>query len=153
MGGESYQLHAPAFTDTSIEAEAIMQMRQVKEVLDHARKAQIAIVGVGNLTPDTSSFYRFTSLPAGDLKRVIEEKHGVGEVLAHVLDRDGQLCAREYSDRIIGLSLDELKAIPLTIGVAAMENKSIPVAAALKSKILSTIILDERTARSVIELF
>ena len=153
LGGCSYQLYAPAFTDSAEERSALVQLRHVKEVLDIARKAQVAVVGVGNISPTGSSFLQFTSLSAQEIQKIIDEEAGVGEILARVLDSSGKVCAQDYADRVIGLDLEDLRAIPLSIGIAALENKAAAVAAALKGDYLSTIIMDDVTAREVLTYF
>jgi DNA-binding transcriptional regulator LsrR (DeoR family) len=153
LGGASYQLYAPAFCDNQEERDAIRSLRQVKEVLDMACKAQVAVVGVGTLDPLSSSFLQFTSLSAPELQEISDAEAGVGEILARVFDREGQLCAPAYSDRVVGISLQDLQAIPLSIGIAALDNKAPAVAAALKGGYLKTIIMDEVTAKAVLAYF
>jgi DNA-binding transcriptional regulator LsrR (DeoR family) len=154
LGGCSYQLYAPAFTDSVEERIALRNLRHVKEVLDMARRAQIAVVGVGTINPSSSSFLQFTSLSPDEIqKKIIEEDLGAGEILARVIDRSGKVCAQEYADRVIGIALEDLRTIPLSIGIAALDNKALAVAAALKGGYLNTIILDDVTAREVLAYF
>ena len=153
LGGTSYQLYAPAFCDNEEERDAIRSLRQVKEVLDMACKAQVAVVGVGTLDPLVSSYLQFTSLSAAELQEITEAQSGVGEILARVIDRQGQVCATTYAERVVGISLQDLRAIPLSIGIAALDNKAPAVAAALKGGYLKTIIMDDVTAKAVLAYF
>jgi DNA-binding transcriptional regulator LsrR (DeoR family) len=153
LGGVSYQLYAPAFCDNPEERDAIRSLRQVKEVLDMASKAQVAVVGVGTLDPLFSSYLQFTSLSPAELQEITGAESGVGEILARVIDRDGNMCAPCYADRVVGISLEDLRAIPLSIGIAALDNKAAAVAAALKGGYLKTIIMDDVTAKAVLAYF
>ncbi len=153
LGGDSLQLHAPAYMDTDMEREILFRARQVSEVLDLAREARIAMVGIGTLVvPGLSSYLHFNNVTAAELNEINQVHHGVGEIFSQAFDIDGQECAPQYSRRVIGLSLHELQNIPLVIGVAASPHKSTPVAAALKGHYLKTIIMDEDTAAEVIEI-
>jgi len=152
IGGQSYQIHAPAFADSTEERQTLINLRQVKEVLDMARGANIGLVGVGNIDPDTSSFFRFTSLPPDELKRISSQEQGIGEILAQVYDIQGHPCTKEYAERVIGITLDELSRIPLTIGIAALSHKAAPIAGALRSHLLKAVVMDEGTAEMVLEL-
>lgn len=152
LGGQSFQIHAPAFADSPQERDTLINLRQVKEVLDMARAATIGLVGVGNIDPDTSSFFRFTSLPPQELKKISFQEQGVGEILAQVYDQQGHPCAAEYAERVIGITLDELRRIPLTIGIAALSHKAAPLAGALRAHLLKAVVMDEGTARAVLEL-
>jgi DNA-binding transcriptional regulator LsrR (DeoR family) len=153
LGGVSYQLYAPAFSDTREEQQAISASRHVKEVLDLACRAQVAVVGVGSISPLHSSIRQFTSLPADELQRITDLEMGAGEILARIIDRSGSPCAQEYAERVIGIRLEDLRRIPLTIGIAALDQKASAVAAALKGNYLKTIIMDDVTAREVLTFF
>ena len=153
LGGNSLQLHASAYVDTDIEREIIYRSRQVKDVLDLARQANIAIVGIGTLVvPGLSSYLHFNNMTPRELNEINQVYHGVGEILSQAIDVRGVECAPKYSRRVIGLSLQELRAIPLSIGVAASPHKAAPVAAALRGHYLKTIIVDEETATDVIAI-
>jgi DNA-binding transcriptional regulator LsrR (DeoR family) len=153
LGGSSLQLHAPAYMDTDLEREILFRTRQVTEVLDLARQARIAIVGIGTLVvPGLSSYLHFNNMTPAELTEINQVYHGVGEILSQAIDTNGIECAPKYSRRVIGLSLQEFRNIPLTIGVAASPHKSLPVAAALKGHFLKTIVIDEETAIEVIEI-
>jgi DNA-binding transcriptional regulator LsrR (DeoR family) len=147
------QLHAPAFVDTLEEKEIVVSVRHVQEILTMARNAQVAVVGVGSVRSAESSYFQFASIEAQQLQAIIDHEGGVGEILARVINRQGQLCAQELSDRIVGIDLDDLRRIPLTIGLAAMEEKALPIVAALHGGYLDTLITDEMTANQVLELW
>jgi len=151
LGGTYLQLHAPAFTDSQDECETLYSMRQVKEVLGRAAQAQIALVGIGAVQPEDASYFQFTSMPDGDIKRIVEEDCAVGEILAHVYNAQGELCSPQYAQRVVGLSPKLIKKIPLSIGLAALEDKVLPVAAALRAGYLNVLVTDEVTAKAIIE--
>ena len=153
LGAKAYQLHAPAFVDTREQGEVVRTMAPVKEILDIARKADIALLGVGTVDPEASRFVQFTALSAEDLNQIAEGCGGVGEISAHVYDIEGRPCAKRYADRVIGLTLDEIKEIPYRIGVAAGEAKAMPIYGALRGGYLQALITDEAAARGVLELF
>jgi DNA-binding transcriptional regulator LsrR (DeoR family) len=153
LGGRSFQLHAPAFSDTAEERKAFLALHHVKDILDLSRKAQVAICGVGALSLDTSSYLQFSGLSNKDLRQIQTGDCGVGEILAQVINSEGEPCALSYSERVIGLALDELRTIPLTIGLAATPEKAAPIAAALKGHYFKTIVTDEITALEVLKHF
>ena len=153
LGGSALQLYAPAFTDLEEERNAVINLRHVKEVLDTARKAQIAVVGVGAINSSSSSIWQFASASPGELQTIIDVESGAGEILARIFNDAGRACAQEYSNHIIGISLDDLRSIPLTIGIAVLDDKAPAVAAALKGNYLKTIIMDDVTAKEVLAFF
>ena len=153
LGAKSYQLHAPAFVGTQEHGEVMRSMMPVKEILDIARQANIALLGVGTVDPEASRFVQFTALSVEDLKHIAEGCGGVGEISAHVYDMKGQACAKKYAERVIGLTLAEIQQIPFRIGVAASEAKALPIYGALRGGYLHALITDEAAARGVLKLF
>lgn len=152
LGGSALHLHAPAFVENKQARDSLMQLDHVRETLDVARAADIALVVVGAVDPQKSSFLKFTNLPTEELQSVIEETNAAGEITSHMFDTNGQLCAPSYSQRVVGLTLEEVCAVPETIGVAALPSKVKPVAAAIKGELIDTLVTDEQTASSVITL-
>jgi len=153
LGAKSYQLHAPVFVDTKEQCDVLRSMAPVKEILDIARHANIALLGVGTVDPEISRFVQFTALSANDMKNIADGCGGVGEICAHVYNIEGQPCGKEYTDRVIGLTLDEIHNIPFRIGVAASAAKALPIYGALRGGYLHALITDEAAALGVLELF
>ncbi|MEO8354503.1 MAG: sugar-binding transcriptional regulator [Chloroflexota bacterium] len=153
LGARSYQLHAPAFVDTREHCETLRSMGPVKEILDIARRASIALVGVGTVDAEVSRFVQFTALSAVEMKNIADDCGGVGDINAFVYDIEGRPCAHEYAARVLGLNLAELKAIPFRIGVAATAAKALPLYGALRGGYLHALITDETAARGILGLF
>ena len=150
LGGRAYQLHTPAFVETPEQRRALLNMRPIKEILDIARRANISLLGIGSVDPETSRFVQFTALSADEMERIAKHCGGVGEILAVVYDINGRPCAKEYADRVVGLTLDELEKIPLRIGIAGTTHKVLPVYGALRGEFFHTIITDEAVAQGAL---
>jgi len=151
LGGRAYQLYSPAFVETSEQRETLLQMAPIKEVLDIGRRASIALLGVGTVDPDSSRFMLFTALSHEEMLQITEHHGGVGETLAVIYNIDGNPCAPEYSNRVVGLTLEELKRIPLRIGVARSAEKSQAIYGALRGGHLSDLITDEAAASGIFD--
>jgi len=153
LGGRAYQLHAPAFVETQKQRDTLLSMGPIKEILDIARRATIAIMGVGTVDYKTSRYVKFTALSPEKMRQISEDHGGVGEIGAFVYDVKGQPCAEEYGNRMVGLTLPELGRIPLMINVAATSRKALPLYGALRGGYPDTLVTDEAAARDVLELF
>ena len=57
LGGRAYQIHAPLFADSAAEREMLINMRSVADVFKRAREAKVAVVGIGSILSDDSSYY------------------------------------------------------------------------------------------------
>jgi DNA-binding transcriptional regulator LsrR (DeoR family) len=152
LGGTAYQLHAPIFVDTPQEKQALLNVRQIREVLERARQADIAIVGVGGIIPGSSSFFDLLSASSdGDRDSIIANRAARGELFGHVFDEDGAPSAPHLSSRLIGVDIDDVRRVPLSIGVAAGPDKVAPIRGVLRGRYLKTLVTDEPTAFAVVE--
>jgi DNA-binding transcriptional regulator LsrR (DeoR family) len=131
----------------------LLSMGPVKGILDIARRTTVALLGVGTVDYETSRFVQFTALSAEEMRRIAEDCGGVGEIGAYVYGIEGQPCAEECADRVVGLTLRELRQIPFTIGVAATAVKSVPLYGALRGGYLDALVTDEAAARGILERF
>ena len=130
----------------------LLSVGPIKEILNIAHQADIALLGVGTVEPERSRFVEFTALSVQDMKRIVETYGGAGEIGAHVYDIEGRPRAEEYAERVVGLALGELERIPLVIGVAATAAKALPIYGALRGGYLHTLITDEAAAEGVLQL-
>jgi DNA-binding transcriptional regulator LsrR (DeoR family) len=151
LGGRAYQLHAPIFVDSLEEKRALLNVRQIREVLDRARSADIALVGVGGVIPGTSSFFDLLASTDVDRDRITSNRAARGDLFGHLFDEEGRPCAQDLSDRLVGVDIDDLREIPLSIGVAAGSQKVGPISGALRGGYLKTLVTDEPTASAVLE--
>jgi DNA-binding transcriptional regulator LsrR (DeoR family) len=153
LGGRAYQLHTPAFVETSAHRATLLEMGPIKEILDIARRASICLLGIGGVDPEKSRFVQFTALSEDDMNEINTTHAGVGEIMAIVYDIAGQPCAPEYANRVVGLTIQELERIAFRIGVAGTAIKALPVYGALRGGFFHTIVTDEAAAQGVLDTF
>jgi len=151
LGGEAASFFAPAFAENENERDTIFGLTHVIRSLDLARNARVGLFGIGSLHMD-SSIIRYCPLPYHQLAELVERSNGVGEILGYIYDSQGEDCGTELSKLVIGISLDDVRKIPVRIGVAGGKIKAPAIAAAIKGKYFSALIIDENAARSVIEI-
>ncbi len=151
LGGQAFLIHAPLFADSVAEKKMLMKMKSVTDVFDRARKARIAVLGIGSILSGDSSYYDLHPTSRGD-RAEIEKAGAAGELLAHLIDAEGEVCDYELNARLVAMSPAELDAIPFTIGVAAGANKVAPICAALRGRHVKAMVLDEATANGVLKM-
>ncbi len=151
LGGRAYQIHAPLFADTPEQREMLMSVRAVADVFRRAREATIAVVGVGSILTDDSSYYDLHPSSSAD-RQAIERSGASGELLAHLIDRDGGLSDYTLNRSLVSLTLDEFATIPRSIGIASGPSKVAPILSAMRGNHLDIIVTDEATGLGIIDL-
>src|SRR5690606_4048193 len=83
LGGTAMVLHAPLFAESSAQRRTLMEVGSIREVLDLARGAQVALVGVGSIFAPGSSYYDLVP-ESGSEHELLLGSGAVGEFLAHL---------------------------------------------------------------------
>ncbi|OCP00015.1 MULTISPECIES: sugar-binding transcriptional regulator [unclassified Ensifer] len=151
LGGRSFQIHAPLFADSAAERAMLINMRSVADVFGRAREAKVAVVGIGSILSDDSSYYDLHPLSSTD-RAAIERSGASCELLAHLLDEQGRVCDYSLNRSLVSLTLKEFASIPTKIGVASGPNKAGPILSVLRGRHLDTLVTDEATGARVLAM-
>ncbi len=150
LGGKTMLLHAPLFAESRAQRDMLMGVSSIREVLDLARRANVALVGVGSVQPAESSYYDLHPVPEADRKMLVGTGV-VGEFLAHLIRENGAVANFALNSRLVALSPHELSQCQRVIGIAAGASKVLPITAALNGGYLNSLIVDEATAEAVLK--
>ena len=151
LGARYRYLHAPAILDHEEVLAGLLGEPSVAEALEAARRADIALVGIGARGFGASAAIVEAMRLSAAERAAFEASGVVGDVCARYYDLSGQEVATAVRDRILAVSLDDLRAIPTVVGVAAGREKALGILGALRGRILDVLICDERAARAVLD--
>jgi DNA-binding transcriptional regulator LsrR (DeoR family) len=150
LGGEAHYLSSPLLADSAAAAAVIREQAVVGRTLEQVRRADIALVGIGDLDPATSGFVRAGVADSRQL-RAYREAGAIGDMAWQIFDSEGRLFPCELNQRIIGVRLEELRALPQTVAVAVGVNKAAAITGALRTGAIDVLCTDETTAATVLE--
>ena len=71
--------------------------------------------------------------------------------MGHILNAEGELIDHPINSRVIGLTLDEVAGIENVILAAGGLNKVSVIGAALKRRLVDTLVTDENTAAALLD--
>ena len=121
----------------------------VAATLDLARQASVGLYGLGGTQKGSGPLIGAIA-PSGELEN-LTKKGAVGDISGVYFDTEGHYVPSSIEKRIIGLSLDEILAIPTRMIVAGGEKKLDAIAAASKSGIVTILVTDQRTAERLLD--
>ncbi len=151
LGGRATLIHAPLHTETAEERNLLMSVRSVREVMDAARLAAVAVFGIGAVIGENSTYYE--AHPVAKAEREKLYISGVrGEYLGYLIDQNGSLAESPLNSRLVALPPNEAAKIPVTIGIASGPEKVEPLVAALNGGYLNSLVTDEQTAEAILNL-
>jgi deoxyribonucleoside regulator len=146
---ECLDLAAPAIAPSLRSRTELMEMPGIEDVLAEGAACDVAVVGIGGIVPTS------TMVGAGyfTLEEFLElkDRGAVGDVCCHFLDASGIPCLPDFSERVVGLTLNQLQAIPKVIGIATGAEKAAGVAAVLRGGYLATLVCDRELAQALLE--
>ncbi len=144
------RLHAPWIVESADLARALLSEQDIARVLQRAASADVAVVGIG-ASGQGSSALLFNEMYLS--RRELEEIDAlptVGDICGRIYDAQGNSCRASVMERIIGLRLEQLRQIPLVIGIATGLHKARAVEAALRGGLISALVTDSAIAREVL---
>ncbi|WP_457636795.1 sugar-binding transcriptional regulator [Oceanithermus sp.] len=147
----SYQLHAPLVVKEKRAREALMNERHIRETLERARRADVAIVGVGTTSKGYYSLVRAGYLTEEEADRV-RASGAVGDVCAQHYDLEGNWLDIDLNRSVVGINHEDLRRIDNVIGVVGGEVKASAIYGALRGDYINVLITDEAAARRVLQL-
>ena len=155
LGARTISFPVPAFFDHVATREAMWSERSVKRVLAVTRRASLAVFGVGALDALNgalpSQVYEGGHLTARD-QAVLRRQNVVGDVCTVLLRSDGSWRDVTLNARATGPTPAQLSRIPRRLCVAAGTGKARALLAALRARTATDLIVDDATARTVLEL-
>ena len=111
----------------------------------------MAVVGLGSTNPELSAQFRTGHITYEDAKRLRSEG-AVGDICGRYIDIQGNQCHTALSDRMIAVTLEDLKKIPVVVGVASGQMKTDIITGALRGRYIDVLVTDEEAAVSVLEM-
>jgi deoxyribonucleoside regulator len=147
---ESLDLAAPAIAPSAQSRTELIAVPGIEDVLAEGAACDVAVVGIGGILPTSTlvgagyfSLEEFLGL--GD-------RGAVGDICCHFLDAAGNPWLPDFSERVVGLTLKQLRAIPKVIGIATGADKAASVAAVLRGGYLSGLVCDSELAKALLEV-
>ena len=148
-GAEAQLLPAQGVVSSSAARLVMLGDVYVRAAMDQFRRMTIALVGIGALHPSVmlaNSGNAFTDEELQDLAR----RGAVGDICLRFFDRDGSPVRGPLDDRVIGVTLEELKRTPRVIGVAGGDRKVEAIRACLSGGLINVLITDKFTAERLL---
>ncbi len=149
-GGDSLQLHAPVVVDSPEAKRILMKQHFIKDVLDNARKADLAIVGLGS----SPIYFEMTEAYLHGIDKYTDNVSDLikGDISFNFFNEHGDLVDCKWNQQLMSLSLDEIKKIPEVIGVAGGDEKVESIYIAIRYRLIDTLITDTTTAKKLLHV-
>ncbi len=149
FGAKVFFMNAPAILGLGTVTELENANPSIKEALNMAHAADMYLFGIGSLSSDLI-FTRGGIFKLQDLEQ-LRQAGSIGDICARFFDIDGLEIPSSFGERIVGITLDDLRSKAATIAVAGGPDKVLPLIGALHGGFIKVLITDEQTANAILE--
>ncbi len=148
VGGEVVNISAPGKVNDKQMRELFVSHDIIKKGLNIAKNCSVALVGIGSVTPNATVFTTnvFTEK---DYQELIQE-NAVGDIGLQYFDKNGNGC-NKFNSRVVGMSLEDIKRVPLVIGVGGGKEKIKAIESCLEGGYLHILVTDQNTAKTILD--
>lgn len=148
--GEAYFLNSPFYVDSELTAQSLLNNSSVSQTLKMLDECNLALVGVGSITPEYSSFYQASYVELNQIESLIAGGV-VGDVCGLHFDIDGNPAGNDFAKRCVTISTEQLMKIPVRFGVAGGKGKAKPIIGAARGKYINVLVTESNTAKDILQ--
>lgn len=148
-GGPSHAFHAPLALDDRVSAASLRRHGAVSDALAHISDVTVAVVGVGAWLRGFSTLFDAVSAQS---QASVTAAGAVGEIAGVLFDAAGRPVPTDLTERLIGISADQLQAVPHVIAVAHGPAKVAAIASAINGGLIHSLVTTTETGRSLLSL-
>jgi DNA-binding transcriptional regulator LsrR (DeoR family) len=142
LSGSYSIIQAPIVVQSVELRDMLIREPRIMETLKLGAEAGIALFGIGTNLPSISSLVRAGALTEEESRRLIQQGD-VGTVCGLHIDGEGTVSPGSLNQRLVGITFDSLRRIPVRIGLAAGRDKALAVRAALRGGFVTALVVDE----------
>lgn len=150
LGGRAWQLPVPAIVDGVEAANALKQTSTVGAVFDLMARANLALVGIGAISP-LATVFRHGVIAEGNIAS-IASSGAVGTICGWFYGVNGEVISTPYDERTLSVPPKVLRAVPIRLGVAMHLDKAHAIRAALIGRWINAVGLDAETAEELLRI-
>ncbi|HVN53165.1 MAG TPA: sugar-binding transcriptional regulator [Anaerolineaceae bacterium] len=148
FGGTYHSLYAPAFIEDQAVLNSLMRTDEITRTIELWKCLDIAVVGVGHVEFQQISSMFFAEHISPPMLADLEANGVVGDICARFFDGAGRHISSGTG--VIGMNLEQLKAVPEVIAIAGGMEKVRAIYGALQGGYIKTLVTDTVTASAIL---
>lgn len=150
-GAEAIILQAPAVAASKEARIILLGEKFVREATEQFENITLAFIGIGAIEPSDMLAQSGNIFSEAELQQ-LNEQGAVAEISQRFLNRDGVQVITPLNERVIGMNLEQLRAVPRVVALAGGQSKTQAIDATLKSGVINVLVTDKFTAERLVAL-
>lgn len=151
VDGEPVYLPSPGLAGSAESAQALREDQFVAEGMALFDHLTVALVGIGALEPSRLLASSGNAFTREELNALRDRGGAVGDIGLRFFDAGGRPVVSPFDDRVIGITLEQLRAAGRCVAVAGGHRKAVAIHGALAGGWVHVLITDKTTAEMVLD--
>lgn len=147
-GGEGYYLPVPYLAATVAEKEMFLNQPSVQELLVRARRSDTFVIGIGSLE-DEGHLVRM-GLISPEEQVALRAAGAVGDLMGRFININGAVVPANLGEQAVGLPFEDVQGARV-LALAGGISKSAATLSALRTGVITDLVIDEALARNLAE--
>lgn len=153
LGGCFEYVHAPALCPVPAVAAELRKSPLIAAQLERAANADVAVVGIGGFQHGFSAQLLQSAHLSDEEVAQLRALRPVGDIGARFFDARGRAVRGPLAERVLALTLDELRGIGTVVGVAAGREKAAGILGALRGGLVDVLVCDQASAAGALKIY
>ncbi len=149
LSAECFLMAGPVFAPDGATRDALLAHRGIAQVIDRARALDMAILSVGDLTPQ-SIFAQYGLLTSDEIAS-LQRAGAVGDMLCRFIDANGEIVDHPVNDRVFAVHPHDLRQARKLVLASGGWHKYTIIRAAMKILPPAVLVTDEDIAKQLCE--
>lgn len=149
VNAKHYPMPLPVIASSVQEKKMLHSLQPVKSIFSLIEQADVTFVGVGQISANSPLL--LDGFISGDELDVVVNDGAKGEIISWLYDGNGKLLKNETNKRVVSAPLT-VNATKPVYGIAAGDDKAVAIHAALKGRLINSLITNEYTAKVLLNL-
>jgi DNA-binding transcriptional regulator LsrR (DeoR family) len=147
-GGKAFPIYGPMVLPDSATARALARQSAIQATIAQFGRVGIAMVAIGAWQSGQSTVWDLAEEPE---RKAAARAGAVGEIGGRLFGADGEAVEAELDERVLGVTLAQLRQVPEVIGLMYDARRAEAAAAALRGGLVSTFVTDASLARALVD--
>jgi DNA-binding transcriptional regulator LsrR (DeoR family) len=148
--GMPVYLPVPGVVGSGEIRSAMLRDQFVQQAVALFDDVTLALVGIGSVEPSKLLASSGNVFSPDELKS-LSDAGAVGDIALRFFAANGSPVATALDDRVISMSLDQLKKAKRSVGIAGGPRKTLAIRSALRGGYINVLITDRRTAERLLD--
>lgn len=143
-------LYSPASVSNPSIKNELSSNKAIKSILNEARNVDVALIGISS-PYENSTMLEIGYISENDIEQLKEHKV-IGDINSKFFTVDGEEADIDINQSVIGLSLEDVKNIPLRMTIAIEKSKLDALNVALSHNLINILVTTDVLANEILEM-